>query len=374
MSVKAVEEEIVFQRISRNITYYYIGNRTTCPEAHHSPALSSISTPSSPATAQSLPDPPMSSQLEFVALPVPSTPSFPAIAQSLPDPPTSSQLDVHVPSITTPLLSVSSSPSAVPPVASPPLDRSPPPFSTTTIPPRPLLLLFPWLGARPAGISKYRELYLERGMDVLLVQSDVSHFLWPRWGLEYGLEVLKVLEDPRFSQRPLLVHACSIGGYTFTQLLIHMTKEPEKYNGLVHRVIGHIYDSMVVGSLEHMATGLGKTLYPRLESLVRNAAMLYFWIFKAQTADYYAKAMEVIRNSPITAPALFFFCENDAMCDPLAMQAHIDLWRIRGVSVEMRKWKESVHAAHLRAHPEDYLSTLGKYLNTLALVPLKAKM
>lgn len=92
-------------------------------------------------------------------------------------------------------------------------------------------------------------------MDVLVVQSSVMHFLWPRWGLEYGLEVLKVLEDPRFLRRPVLVQAFSIGGYTFTQMLTHIAQGPEKYASLTQRMKGHIYDSLVGGTVEHMASG-----------------------------------------------------------------------------------------------------------------------
>lgn len=120
---------------------------------------------------------------------------------------------------------------------------------------RPLLVFFSWLGARPGAVAKYRDLYLGRGMDVLHVQSSVTHFLWPRWGLNYGLEVLKVLEEPPFSGRRVLVHASSIGGFTFTQMLTHIAQGPQKHTGLARRVIGHIYDSLVVGTLEHMAIG-----------------------------------------------------------------------------------------------------------------------
>lgn len=120
---------------------------------------------------------------------------------------------------------------------------------------RPLLVFFSWLGAQPGGMAKYWDLYLDRGMDVLLVQSSVMHFLWPRWGLEYGLEVLKILENPPFAGRVMLVHASSIGGYTFTQILTHIVQEPKKHGGLAQRMMGHIYDSLVVGTLEHMAIG-----------------------------------------------------------------------------------------------------------------------
>lgn len=129
------------------------------------------------------------------------------------------------------------------------------PLLDTSPDPRPLLVFFSWLGAQPGPVAKYRDLYLQRGMDVLLVQSSVMHFLWPRWGMEYGLEVLRVLEEPPLSGRTVLVHASSIGGYTFTQILCHIAQEPERHAALRQRLTGHIYDSLVVGTLEHMAIG-----------------------------------------------------------------------------------------------------------------------
>ncbi|XP_076015070.1 transmembrane protein 53-like [Genypterus blacodes] len=244
-----------------------------------------------------------------------------------------------------------------------------PDFACTSPPgsPRPLLLLFSWLGARQRGLAKYRDLYLERGMDVLVVQSSVMHFLWPRWGLEYGLEVLKVLEDPAFLDRPVLAQAFSIGGYTFTQMLTHIAHGPEKYASLTQRMKGHVYDSLVAGSVEHMATGLGLTLFPRLDFLVKHTALLYFWLFKKHTTDLYNNSIHVFNNSPLTTPALFFSCENDLLCDSAALEEIVDRWQKRGVAVEHRKWKESTHAAHMQCHPEDYVSTLDKYLNTLHL-------
>lgn len=239
---------------------------------------------------------------------------------------------------------------------------------------RPLLLFFSWLGAHPGAVAKYRDLYLDRGMDVLLVQSSVMHFLWPQWGLDYGLEVLKVLEEPQFSGRALLVHASSIGGYTFTQMLTHIAHGPKKYAQLGQRVIGHIYDSLVAGSLEHMAVGLGKTLVPRLESFIKNTALLYFWLFKSHTVDFYDRGVEVFNNSPITTPALFFFSENDALCNPVTIEKMIDMWRKRGMAVESRKWKESIHAAHMRCHPQDYMCTLEKFLKSLPISSLKTKI
>lgn len=121
---------------------------------------------------------------------------------------------------------------------------------------KPLLLMLPWLGSRPQAQAKYCDIYFRKGFDVLMVESNVSHFLWPRWGLEYGAQLLQLLESERFSKRPLVVHAFSIGGYTFAQLLVHVSKDTQRYRGLMDRVRGQIYDSLVVGSIERMAIGV----------------------------------------------------------------------------------------------------------------------
>lgn len=255
-----------------------------------------------------------------------------------------------------------------------PKSRSPSADPSSLATSRPLLVFFSWLGAPLAAVGKYRDLYMDRGMDFLLVQSNVMHFLWPQWGLEYGLEVLKVLEEPQFSGRPVLVHSCSIGGYTFTQTLTHISQGWNKHTDLAQRVIGHIYDSLVVGTLERMAIGLGRTLVPRLERFIKNLAMFYFWLFKRHTADFYNTGIQVFHNSPVTAPALFFYSENDPLCDHTDLEKVIDFWRKRGMTVRSRKWKVSKHAAHMRCHPEDYLCTLEKYLNSLDVPSIKAKM
>ncbi|XP_056131879.1 uncharacterized protein LOC130109148 [Lampris incognitus] len=340
VSEKASEGWLKAQKITNSITYYY----TTIPATEDQSSWSA------------------KNDLSPGALSLTSCPSscLPCATASGSDTPRPSPLTVP----STPLITGLHSPTSI----SQPSD---PPSASPSSPRRPLVLLLPWLGAQPGAVAKYRDLYMKHGMDVLVVESGVVHFLWPRWGLEYALEVLKVLEGPPFSGRPVLVHACSIGAYTFSQMLIHMAQGPEKYAGLVQRVVGSIYDSVVIGTLDHMATGVGKTLFPRLETVVRNAALFYFGLFKTHTEDYYNNGIHTFHNCPLTTPALFFFCENDALCDPVAMEATIDLWRERGVAVRSRKWKESVHAAHMRCHRDDYLSTLEAFLKSLPRAPLR---
>lgn len=239
---------------------------------------------------------------------------------------------------------------------------------------KPLMLMLPWLGSRPQAIRKYCEIYFRTGFDVLVVESGALEFLWPRWGLDRAKTVLELLESEHFLSRPLLVHAFSIGGYTYAQLLVHVSQDAEKYQEFTKRIKGQVYDSLVVGSLEWMAKGLGKTLYPRLEMLVKNLSMFYFSIFKRQTVDYFNTGIEAFKNSPVTAPALFFYCENDALSDARAVEELLDHLRMREIDVTSKKWEDSIHAGHLKKHPQEYLTTLDLFLHSLHVAPLKAKM
>lgn len=146
--------------------------------------------------------------------------------------------------------------------------------SATHVPPhvRPLLLLLPWLGSRPQALSKYCEIYFRVGFDVLIVESELSQFLWPRWGQEYAAKVLDLLQEDRFDSRPLLLHAFSIGGYLFGQMLTHIKRDPQRYRGLTERVRGQVYDSLVDGSVERIAVGeLGSGMPPGCLLLSRRA-------------------------------------------------------------------------------------------------------
>lgn len=120
--------------------------------------------------------------------------------------------------------------------------------------------------------------------------------------------------------------------------------------------------------------GVSKNLFPRFEHLVKRTSLLYFHVFKRQTVDYFNVAIDLFWNTPLTSPALYFFCANDVLCDPEVIQNLLEHWTRRGISVTSKKWEESVHAGHLRAHPQEYLSVLEHFLCSLNTVPLKAKM
>lgn len=102
--------------------------------------------------------------------------------------------------------------------------------------------------------------------------------------------------------------------------------------------------------------------------------MLYFNVFKRQTVDYFNEAINVFYNTPVQAPTLVFFCENDLLSDAQTVEKLMDYWRKFGMDITAKKWEDSTHAGHLRRHPQEYLRTLDTFLHSLQIAPLKARM
>ena len=127
-------------------------------------------------------------------------------------------------------------------------------------------------------------------------------------------------------------------------------------------------------SLLSPSPGLGITVFPRCEKLVTKASLLYFSAFKRQTVDHFNRSIEVFKNTPVHAPVLFFFCENDPLSDHLAVEEILDLWRKRGMDVTGKCWADSTHAGHIRRHPEEYQLILDNFLYSLKLSTLQSKM
>ncbi|XP_074832830.1 transmembrane protein 53-B-like [Carettochelys insculpta] len=243
-------------------------------------------------------------------------------------------------------------------------------------PSRPLVVLLPWLGARPCPIARYVELYLPRGLDVLVVESKLGHFLWPRWGLSYAGQVLGVLQADRLCRcRPLLVHAISIGGYTFAQMLVHLSREPQQHRQLAERIRGLVYDSLVAGSVEHMVLGVAQLSGSRAwRPLIARGTALYFHLCRSCTVRYYEAAQRAFFRPLLRCPVLVFYCCNDPLSDPARLHELLASWRGAGLQVQAQGWQDSCHAAHLRQHPQQYQATLQGFLRQLDMALLHARL
>ncbi|XP_063782761.1 transmembrane protein 53-like [Pseudophryne corroboree] len=239
-----------------------------------------------------------------------------------------------------------------------------PSHSVSCLSSRPLLLFLPWLGSKSRSHEKYIQLYFKLGFDVLVAESSLLHFLWPKTGLEYAGQLVDLLIGEKdLCSRRLYLHAISIGGYLFAQMLVCSSKEQRT---MLERIYGQVFDSLVIGSMEKMATGVARMItFPLLEPLVIRGTLLYFSLLKAQTADYYERGIQTFWDKPIHCPALFFYCMNDPMSDHATVEKVMQDWEKHGLKVQGKKWEDSVHAGHLRRHTQEYTNTLTSFLHSL---------
>ncbi len=234
-----------------------------------------------------------------------------------------------------------------------------------------LVVLFPWLYATPKAISKYCELYHERGLDVLTVSCQLKHFLWPSTARSVATELLDYLgkNDVPLNTDRFLVHAFSVGAYVYTITLMELAAGLNKphYDVVREKIRGQIFDSIVVGSLGRMANGIANMADNQLSRwAVVTMAMTYFTLTRPFTVKFYDKAVDFFFNRPPRCPTLFYYCLNDPMADPRSMDELFAVWRdTHGMDVTVKCWERSLHAGHLREHPEQYRLALEGYLRTL---------
>ncbi|XP_061422563.1 uncharacterized protein LOC133351407 isoform X2 [Lethenteron reissneri] len=237
---------------------------------------------------------------------------------------------------------------------------------------RPLAVFLPWLGARPQAAQRYRDLYHALGMDVFTVESHVSHFLWPRSGIVRARRALELLAtEPRLTGgdgspeggRPLYVHAMSVGAYMFSLMLLVAQGEPGRYGTIIGRVRAQVFDSMVAGSLEHMAKGVSVTSMPSyLSGLTYRSTLAYFSLLRPYTVAYYEEALAAFKRGPCYAPALVYYSLDDRLSDAAVVNDTVEGWRGRGQEVSSVCWDKSRHAAHMRTHESEYLEALHSFM------------
>ncbi|XP_060068882.1 uncharacterized protein LOC132548994 [Ylistrum balloti] len=220
-----------------------------------------------------------------------------------------------------------------------------------------IVIIFDWLYAKPAAVDKYCNLYHAKGLDVLTVKGRLAHFLWPPTGYELAKKVLKFIF--RDNRDEVLVHAFSVGAYIYTLCLMISRREPEQYGAFRDKVKGQVFDSVVVGSYDHMSTGIAVAL-PGTNALKKPILQImdvYYNKTKETTRDEYDKLVDLFKADPITVPTQLFYSYSDPMCYVPAMEDIIKNWHRchPDFDVTSKCWNKSIHAAHLKCHPEEYL-------------------
>ncbi|ELT94476.1 hypothetical protein CAPTEDRAFT_206755 [Capitella teleta] len=147
--------------------------------------------------------------------------------------------------------------------------------------------------------------------------------------------------------------------------------QEEKYSSVRTKIVGQIFDSLTMGGLEKMITGVAQKVHnPIGRAMVTMGTKSYLWATKTYTVDYYEDLVEFFKEAPLRTPVLLFYSLNDPLLCPDAMEDMIDKWRAMNdprLEVFSKCWPISRHALHVRSHPSDYHLALKSFLLRLGL-------
>ncbi|XP_059152736.1 transmembrane protein 53-B-like [Physella acuta] len=233
--------------------------------------------------------------------------------------------------------------------------------------PRPLVLLFGWMLAKQRHLDKYGNLYHSKGFDVLSVQMKPTQVLIPTRAQKTVGELLSILEDNSLSQKPLMVHGFSVGGYMYGELLVKLGQNLDRYQSVRNRLVGQIFDSPV--DFEGVPSGFSSVLVKNKlgQKLIKTSLETYLDIFKKQVTTHYIRSSNAFHNNELRLPSLMLYSRTD----PIGVDTRIELvmkkWRSAGIPVMARCWDSSPHVSHFHRHPDEYVEAVLRFLTSVGL-------
>ena len=153
--------------------------------------------------------------------------------------------------------------------------------------------------------------------------------------------------------------------------MMEMARNREEWGDIQNKIVAQVFDSVVAGGLNHMIEGAARSVRSRFAArCIKFTMNIYFYATTRCTVNFYDKTILHFTHESLQVPTLFFSCKNDPMARYEYIDEVISIWRDRSNSeagepwqVSEKCWESSIHAGHLKAHPEEYTDILHKFLS-----------
>lgn len=227
----------------------------------------------------------------------------------------------------------------------------------------PVVIILSWMGAQQKQLKKYTKFYEDLGYEVHTVFNDLKTAIFPSASKAQAMRISDIIEgQPK--ERPVFVHAFSIGTGIYGLLLENLRHEKERLDGFREKVAGVVFDSGPAPIFPNdVAKGL-HTVCPIVSKAIwEGIASTFFWVTRARNS--YGKSEDALKKFQFPSPQLYFYSGDDKVIPNMknAVEEFIDKNTQRGVEVYKKFWEKSVHASHLKMHPEEYVDNLSAFLN-----------
>ncbi|XP_014272599.1 transmembrane protein 53-B isoform X2 [Halyomorpha halys] len=234
---------------------------------------------------------------------------------------------------------------------------------------RPLVLLLPWLLAKPKHTRKYIELYLDKGFDVLKIQITIWKVLWPVIGSQVVAgDVVEFLHDHEKFQ-PLFVHGFSAGNYLWSESLVKIAGNLERYKNVMDRIRGQVLDSPP-STPPAFQKGFAIALFPNnplLSFLFENTITLQLYLFYNTVTKHLINGFQAVLCPPSKVPCLMFISKDDPISPFDRNMVIVEAWKSNGIQAQIKCWDKSQHVGHFVHHRNEYIDQLNTMLESVGL-------
>ncbi|KAL7302884.1 uncharacterized protein LOC106653986 [Trichogramma pretiosum] len=240
---------------------------------------------------------------------------------------------------------------------------------------RPLLVLLCWLLSKRNHIMKFVNFYMEQGFDVVTVSMTPWQLMWPVKGSRIiALDLLEFLEQNKHYEQ-IFLHGFSVGGYMWGEVMDFVHKDRKKYDDVVNRVVGHVWDS--AADISELTIGTPRAVFPNNEVL-QNAMKKYLEYhmkaFHKQATQYWIRSSQLFHLNLVRSPALFIVSDTDPVGSLESNMRVKESWDSLGTKTYMKIFRNTPHVGHFRAHPKEYVAELYTFLDRLQLIRNEEKI
>ncbi|CAD5226072.1 unnamed protein product [Bursaphelenchus xylophilus] len=256
---------------------------------------------------------------------------------------------------------------------------------------KPLVLMLGWGGCTDKQLSKFSDVWLEKGFSVVRYSPPME-------------KVLSVLDYPQFvnplyseisqnlQNRDILLHLFSMNGCNAFVVLYDLLNRTPEGQKILSSIKGMVVDSGPADVLpKKIAFAIALSVYPpNKKDVASNAAraLLYGMLtarlnaqrFKVWLRDLlgkntypewyaYYKMKEMTAQKQLPTKQMYFYSKKDFVCDAKSIDEFIES---QGPEVEIKRFKfdDSPHVNHFRKHPELYRKECEKFADEILVSKL----
>lgn len=233
---------------------------------------------------------------------------------------------------------------------------------------RKLVVLMTWLGAEERHINKYRQFYLERGFDVLNVNTTSIDILVPRYFTKRNAaDCVRFLTNSNYDR--IFYHGFSVGGFMFGQVILEMMNQKQDVRDrLCDSIRGIVLDSVVV--LADFQAGVANSFTENkfIAKFLEYLIGFYKRVAGNIATVYFQEVQDFVFSGPLNRPSLHVYSKGDPIIDHRNAQRLADCWIHAGIELERLVVEDAGHVQIFRKYHDDYVIRLEKLLKRVQML------